>query len=78
MEIKILIQKLQDELAIIAEISKEIPLPYKVIIDRKIIGFNAYLSKVLTIETESYNNELQNYASDLLTELENQCHKENN
>lgn len=72
------IQKLQDELAIIAEISKEIPLPYKVIIDRKIIAFNAYLSKVLTIETKIHNDELQNYASELLTELESQQYEENN
>mgnify|MGYP003597200471 CR=1 FL=1 len=40
------VKKLQDELATIAEISREIPLPYKVIIERKIIGFNAYLSKI--------------------------------
>lgn len=72
------VHKLIDELATIAEISKEIPLPYKVIIDRKIIGFNAYLSKVLTIETENHNSELQNYTSDLLTELESQQYEENN
>ena len=72
------VKKLQDELATIAEISREIPLPYKVIIERKIIGFNAYLSKVLTIETEIHNDELQNYASDLLTELESQQYEENN
>lgn len=40
------IQKLQKELAIISEISKDIPLPYKTIIDAKIIGFNAYLKKI--------------------------------
>ncbi len=71
------IQKLQDELATLAEISKEIPLPYKTIIDAKIVGFRAYLNKILTIETECYNYELQNYASDVLTELESQQYKEN-
>lgn len=40
------IQKLQKELAVISEISKEIPLPYKTIIDAKIIGFNVYLKKI--------------------------------
>ena len=65
------IHKLADEIAVISEISKEMPLPYKSIITRKIVDFNAYLAKILTIETES-NHELQNLGSDLLTELENQ------
>ena len=69
------IYNLADEIAVIEEISKEIPLPYKVIITRKIVDFNAYLAKILTIETES-NHELQNLGSDLLTELENQQFEE--
>lgn len=69
------IHKLADEMAIIAEISKEMPLPYKSIITRKIVDFNAYLAKILTIETEN-NSELQNHASDLLTELESQQFEE--
>ena len=65
------IHKLADEIAVISEISKEMPLPYKSIITRKIVDFNAYLAKILTIETES-NNYFRNLGSDLLTELENQ------
>lgn len=69
------IHKLADEMAIISEISKEMPLPYKSIITRKIIDFNAYLAKILTIETER-NHELQKFGSDLLTELESQQFEE--
>ncbi len=71
------IQKIADEMVVIAEISKELPLPYKTIIDAKITGFIAYLAKILTTETESYNSELQNYASDILTELESQQYENN-
>lgn len=82
------IYKLVDEMAVIAEISKELPRPYKNIIDIQIIGFKVYLSKILTIETEGEintnstfrkaekNEDLQIYASDLLTELENQQFEE--
>lgn len=69
------IHKLADEMAVIAEILKEMPLPYKTIITNKITGFNAYLAKILTIETES-NNYFQNLGSDLLTELESQQFEE--
>lgn len=82
------IYKLADEMAVIAEFSKELPRPYKNIIDIKLIGFQVYLSKILTIETEGEinsnitfrkvekNEDLQNYASDLLTELEAQQFEE--
>ena len=69
------IHKIADEMAVINEISKEMPLPYKSIITRKIVDFNAYLAKILTIETES-NHELQKLGSDLLTELESQQFEE--
>lgn len=72
-----IIQKLMDEMAVFSEIAKEMPHPYKTIIDNKILGFNLYLSKVLTIETENQNNEMQNITSDLLEELESPIFKEN-
>lgn len=70
-----IIQKIADEIAVIREISKELPQPYSVIVNQKIIDFNSYLAKALTLETEN-NSVLQNYASDLLTELENQQFEE--
>ena len=62
-----IIQKLTDEMAVLSVLAEEIPLPYKTIIDNKILGFNLYLCKVLTIETES-----KNFVSDSETKLENQ------
>lgn len=52
------IQKLQKELAVISEISKEIPLPYKTIIDSKIIGLNAYLKKISPDLDQNINPDL--------------------
>ncbi len=71
------IQKLIDETAVFSVLGQELPEPYKTIISKKTAVFDAYLSEILTNETERYNTELQNYASDLLTELEAQQYEEN-
>lgn len=65
------IQKLIDEMAVFSEISKEIPPPYNVILNQKIFSINAYLSKILTLETEQQTNEKQNLDSDFKTDSEN-------
>lgn len=71
------IKKLIDEMAVFSVLAQELPEPYKTTVSKKSAVFDAYLSEILTIETERYNTELQNYASDLLTELESQQYQEN-
>ena len=66
------VQKIFDEMAVFSEISKDIPPPYNVILNKKIFSINAYLSKILTLETDFQNSEKQNLTSDLLTGLERQ------
>jgi len=72
-----IIKKLIDETAVFSVLVQELPEPYKTTISKKSEVFDAYLSEILTIETEKYNAELQNYASDLLTELEAQQYEQN-
>lgn len=71
------IQKLIDEMAVFSVLVQELSEPYKTTISKKSKVLNAHLSEILTIETEKYNAELQNYASDLLAELEAQQYEEN-
>lgn len=71
------IQKLIDETAVFSVLVQDVPEPYKNVINSKIQDINDYLAKILTIETESYNTEFQNYASDILTELESQQYENN-
>lgn len=71
------IQKLIDEMAVFSVLVQELSEPHKTTISKKSKVLNAHLSEILTIETEKYNAELQNYASDLLAELEAQQYEEN-
>lgn len=71
-----IINSLQDEMAIIELISKDLPFPYAEIMKYKINKINSFLSTVNTIETERNGIDLQNYASDLLSELEAQSFEE--
>ncbi|WP_028123269.1 hypothetical protein [Epilithonimonas tenax] len=71
-----IINNLQDEMAIVELISKDLPFPYAEIMHHKIKKINSFLTKVNSIETERNGIDLQNYASDLLTELEAQQFEE--
>ena len=73
-----IIRELLDEIPIVIEISKDLPFPYNIVIEQKTKEFNAYLIEINSLETEKYNSELQNYAIDLLTELESQQFTETN
>lgn len=67
-----IINSLQDELAIIELITKDLPITYARIMNHKIEKINSFLSEINSIETEKNNADLQYYASDLLIELEAQ------
>ena len=67
-----IINSLQDELAIIELITKDLPITYARIMNHKIEKINSFLSEINSIETEKNNADLQDYASDLLIELEAQ------
>lgn len=71
-----IINSLQDEIVIVELISKDLPFPYAEIMQHKIKKINDFLTEVNSIETERNGIDLQNYASDLLTELEAQSFEE--
>ncbi|WP_407503434.1 hypothetical protein [Elizabethkingia miricola] len=68
------IRQLLDEMPVIAEISNDMPFPYKIIIEQKTKEFNAYLEEIheIEIEIEKHSNTIENFTRDLsnITEVD--------